>query len=311
MNTENPFYRKSWDQEKWDLTMKRKQKLPLLFGKTIEQIKAMKDNDGSYLAFKALKEKLCVIKDSRLVKSGEWLELVSLPVRKVAEQKDKKPKPVPLRPFSQQDLIKALQEFDLQGYVAKYKSEDKIAEMSPAEIIYFNFGNTIYRAFHYEEPTKQYLFWKWYLKPELLAQRLLNVSTPKEYDQLLLEVAQSMVVGWRPNNLRGKPSKMTIGVSLKITNLLMKHLTFSHFDWDSNRVSWLHVPWDSFTLKPFRSIFQGNPRIPSYPGQGFVKNIPQYLELHSRISEITQIAKVPRITFEFLAWDGSHRKVDQ
>jgi len=311
MNSDNPFYRKSWDQEKWDLTKKRKLILPLLIGKTVEEIKAMDDNEGSYIAFKAIKEKLCIINDNKLVESEGWQDFHAISVRKVQNKPTKKSKAVPLRPFTEPDLIKALQEFDLPGYVERYKREDRIAEMNPEEIIRFNFGNTIYRAFHYEEPTKQYPLWKWYSSPETLDQRLLNISSPEEYDKFLFEIAQSLVKGWRPFNLRGQPSKMTIGVALKITNLLMKHLMFSHFDWDSPRISWLHVPWDSFTLKPFRLIFMGNPRIPSYPGQGFVKDIPQYLELHSRISEVTQIAKVPRITYEFLAWDGSHRNLAQ
>jgi hypothetical protein len=307
MNTDNPFYRKSWDQESWDLTKKRKQQLPTLFGKTIEEIKAMDDNIGPYIAFKAIKEKFCFIKDGRLVESDRWNESVFISTHTVQTKPAKKAKPVPLRPFTLPDLIKALQEFDLPGYVIKYKSEDRIAEMSPGEIIRYNFDSTIYRAFHYEEPTQQYRSWKWYLTPELLDHKLLSVNNPKEYDNLLFEVAQSLVDGWRPINTKSQPSKMTIGVALKITNLLMKHLTFSRFDWDSPRVSWLHVPWDSFTLKPFRLIFQGNPIIPSYPSQGFVKTLPQYLEMHSQISEVADIAKVPRITYEFMAWDGSHR----
>ena len=68
------------------------------------------------------------------------------------------------------------------------------------------------------------------------------------------------------------------------------------------------MPWDKFTLQPLRKIWNGNPRIGSSSSQGFVKNLEQYLELHSLITNIVSQAGVDRIAYEFWAWDKEHKK---
>jgi hypothetical protein len=125
----------------------------------------------------------------------------------------------------------------------------------------------------------------------------------------LFEIADSLVKSWNDKNEKGGISKMNIGISLKIMNLLMKHLTFVHFGDNSNLISYLHVPWDKFTLQPLHKIWKGSPRIDSSSSQGFVKNLDRYLELRNLITNIVSQAGLDRIAYEFWAWDKGHPKM--
>jgi hypothetical protein len=119
-------------------------------------------------------------------------------------------------------------------------------------------------------------------------------------------MGETLVTDWGTINDVGISTKMNIGVAMKITNLALKHLSFSGLCKNQEIVRFLHVPWDSFTLRPLRHIWIGNPVIPIDAGQGFVKNLIMYHGLHTLISDITLEAGVPRINYELWAWDASH-----
>lgn len=207
----------------------------------------------------------------------------------------------------QSELIENLKSFDLNVAIRNYLNEGNLKAKSALQIFkYHTFGNSIARAFHHESPSVQYQLWADQIEIKEVLATLSKISNQNEYDTFLFKVADSLVKSWNNKNEDGVISKMNIGISLKIMNLLMKHLTFVHLVDNSNLISYLHVPWDKFTLQPLRKIWNGNPLIDSSSSQGFVKNLEQYLGLHTLITNIASQAGVDRITYEFWAWDKEH-----
>ncbi len=74
---------------------------------------------------------------------------------------------------------------------------------------------------------------------------------PAARDQMLRILSFS-----REKESRDEPSRMNIGIALKIINLLLKHMSFSEHCKNERVVESLHVPWDSFTLSHLRTSGQ-------------------------------------------------------
>lgn len=209
--------------------------------------------------------------------------------------------------LTQSELINSLKSFDLNTTISNYLNQDNLKSKSVLHILKnYTFGNSIARAFHHESPTNQYQSWASQININEVIGRLSKISNQNEYDIFLFEIAESLVKSWDDKNEIGGKSKMNIGISLKIINLLLKHLVFVHFENNSNLIKYLHVPWDKFTLQPLHKIWNGYPKINSSSSQGFIKNLEQYFELHNFITNIVSQASVDRITYEFWAWDKHH-----
>jgi hypothetical protein len=202
-------------------------------------------------------------------------------------------------------LVAKLREFHSPPIIERYRLRD-LAGKSSRNLLKFMVDRTIYRAFHYETPSLRYAQWRWHGCAEQLRKELDAISDQKTFDCFPLELGESLVADWGTKNDRGEPSKMNIGVAMKIANLALKHFSFSDLSRNPRLIEWLHVPWDSFTLRPLREIWAGHPSIPNAPSQGFVKNLAMYQQLHSLISDIAQEAGVARISYEFWAWDTPH-----
>jgi hypothetical protein len=276
-----------------------------------------------YATFQAIRWGYAVRQGTRIVPTKEWVEISpkrgfnqSYPSIKPQEESISNSHFKPeihrevtysSRNSEQSDLIETLKSFDLNDAIWNYLNEDNLKAKSASQILKnFTFGNSIARAFHHESPSVQYQHWADQIKIKEVLATLSNISNQQEYDTFLFKIADSLVKSWNDKNENGGMSKMNIGISLKIMNLLMKHLVFVHFGDKAHLISYLHVPWDKFTLQPLRKIWNGNPRIDSSASQGFVKNVEQYLELHSLITNIVSKAGVDRITYEFWAWDNEH-----
>ena len=204
------------------------------------------------------------------------------------------------------ELVNGLRAFKSAPVIEAYRKKD-LAGKSPDQIVAFAMGTSIYRAFRHESPSERYRNWRWYDKGCRVAQGLNALRSQEAFDEFALGLGESLVAGWGSANERGEPSRMNIGVAMKIINLLLKHMAFSKHCKNPELAEWLHVPWDSFTLKPLRFIWQGYPSITESASQGFVKNLDGYLQLHRLITDITREAHIPRIIYEFWAWDATHQ----
>lgn len=328
----NPFsLKKNGDEEtKWiddrrGLTLKRKVQCEKLFGQNIESIFSQR-NYGKYVAFTAIRWGFAEMSmDGKLTETIKWKDkhlydergnLIDKPETKSNsdcngknDRKQKAPsrKPALLpSPMQRDELVLKLRMFQADPVIEKYLAKGHLIEKTAGEILIFSFDHTIYRAFPGENPTSRYKEWHWYRNPNKLCEELDALQSQDDFDQFLINLGESLVAEWGTVKNNGGLSYMNIGISLKIINLIIKHLVFSKHTNNSNLNEWLHVPWDSFTLNPLREIYQGYPAIPKKPRQGFVKNLSMYQELHEFISCIAKEAGVDRINYEFLIWDASH-----
>jgi len=281
---------------------------------------------GKYATFQAIRWGYAVKVDDRIVPTKEWDKIspkrgfkasyTTKPIEKSQPMNIAKMKPVyiekvanslPAHNLNQTELVKSLKAFDLKTAIRNYLNDNNLQAKSATQIFkHFTFGNSIARAFHHESPSVQYLRWAEQINIKEVVATLGKIPSQKEYDAFLFKMAGSLVKSWNAKTETGAVSKMNIGMGLKITNLLMKHLTFTQYGDNTKLISYLHVPWDKFTLQPLCKIWNGSPRIDSNASQGFVKNMKQYLELHAFITDIVAQAKVDRIAYEFWAWDQEH-----
>ena len=291
-------------------------------GGRLEDIK--ESHREKYATFQAIRWGYAIVEDNKVVPTQKWNEIRPkegfIPKSKRKQKKVEnttqekivtniiKSKPTTsTKVYTEHELIAKLQNYELKPAIAKYLDSSNLRFKTPYEILRnFTFGNSISRAFHYESPSAQYNKWASTVDAFQILDKLKKVIFQAEYDEILFDVASSLNSSWKDKNEMGFPSKMNIGIALKITNLLMKHLVFVNLIDRKDLIQFLHVPWDKFTLLPLRHIWLGNPRIDSNASQGFVKSKEQYLELHNFITILTEKAGVERIKYEFWAWDNEH-----
>jgi hypothetical protein len=206
---------------------------------------------------------------------------------------------------NREELIGKLRSFQPAAIIERYKQQF-LTGKSAKELLLFTMDNSIYRAFHHETPSQRYSKWRWHSDSDQLLEKMREIRDQETFDLLAFEMGESLVNDWGTKNNLGRPTKMNIGIAMKIINLALKHFSFSDLSPNPDLINWLHVPWDSFTLRQLRNIWPWNPAIPNNVSQGFVNNLTTYQQLHTLISEITQEAGVPRITYELWAWDASH-----
>jgi hypothetical protein len=283
------------------------------------------NNDGVYVAFVAIRWGFAKMIDGILTETEKWKDVhlyddygqrktqtfmrfdvvdnIKQPIKETAVYK---PASSNSSVITRDDLIQLLKEFQADTIISKYISNDLIPDKSPRQLLDFTFGPSIYRRFSHERPTTRFINWRWYQNPNELKKRILALNCQEKHDELLYDLAKSLVEDWGPVTDQNQPSKMNIGIALKINNLLLKHFCFSEIKPDQGRIEWLHVPWDKFTLIPISHIWTGNPRIPATASQGFVKSMEHYKQLHSLITSIVKEARIPRIYYELWAWDKEH-----
>lgn len=319
----NRFSRPSWCNEGKPEGYGRKmsKKRMLDFQKILDKGGKINDikepNSEKYPAFQAIRWSYAIIEGDKVVPTKKWHEIRPIiNIESRSESKNEiqrsyiKRKTVKKPNFviNESDLIESLRNFDLHYSIQKYLNKDNLINKTANEIYKsYTFGNSIARAFRNEyHPSQQYKNWTETICIDEILIKLNNISNQNDYDVFLFQMANSLVESWESKTDKGADSRMNIGISLKIVNLLMKHLTFVHFRSNLKLTSYLHVPWDKFTLRPLKDIWVGTPRINNSVSQGFVNNKEQYLELHSFITNIVRQAGVDRIVYELWAYDYKH-----
>ncbi len=261
-----------------------------------------------YATFQAIRWGYATVEGNKVVPTSKWNE-ISPKSGYIPTGKRKLTKIIKSSNaiISEQKLIEELKKFKLKPAVSNYLDKANLKLKNPNEILRkFTFDKSISRAFYYESPSIQYEKWASTMDAYQIVIKLQKVKKQSDYDELLFRIANSLNNSWKVKNENGQTSKMNIGIALKITNLLMKHLVYVNLKERKDLIRFLHVPWDKFTLQPLKSIWLGTPRIVSNSSQGFVKSKEQYMELHNFITTLTDKIGVKRIRYEFWAWDNKH-----
>jgi hypothetical protein len=110
-------------------------------------------------------------------------------------------------------------------------------------------------------------------------------------------------------------TEMPYGPSYKLPNLLVKCVAMRPEIPAPQRqllVKCIHIPLDSYTIQALRAWFtlpQGG-RIPSGATMKFINDLRTYEAFQNEIRQIADIAGVPPITFDYLAWDAGHHQTE-
>jgi len=88
-------------------------------------------------------------------------------------------------------------------------------------------------------------------------------------------------------------------------------MAYSSYNQNKTIESYLHIPWDKYTLLPLKNIFNDlrtdYKMLKSNARMSFVRNREIYGILHELITKICSTANVYRIHYEFFAWDLNHQ----
>lgn len=204
---------------------------------------------------------------------------------------------------SSDDLVLKLKKFDaapLMECIKKCAFRNK----SPKQILKDSVDKSIYRAFRYETPSVRYQNWRLHNEVDKLLEKLKRVNSQSDFDKIVYCLGKSLVNDWGHTNENGDQSRMNIGIAMKITNIVLKNLTLSGHVTNTELINFLHVPWDSYTLRPIRAIFEGD--IPNPLGQGSVSNLMLYKSLYNFINNISKKSGTPKIYYELMTWDEQH-----
>jgi hypothetical protein len=170
-------------------------------------------------------------------------------------------------------------------------------------------GNT-FRAFHrmHEQPSVLFRAWALaFVSYEPFMKQLETCRTEREFDCLMQEMSAGLREYWARWTPHGEP--MPFGPSRKLPNLLMKHLAKCGelpSNVRSKILPWLHIPWDSYSLRYIAPAVSPPLVIPASATMAYVKNEEMYAELRSAARYIGRKAGVPAIYLDVLAWNENH-----
>jgi hypothetical protein len=173
-------------------------------------------------------------------------------------------------------------------------------------------ASNTFRAFHRMPQRPSEVFRTWALDAFVgrdSLESLKVISSPRGYDVWLTELVVDFQKCWRSR----MGVEVPYGPAYKLPNLLLKCVALRPEIPPLQRerlVQWLHVPLDSYTIQALRGWLKlpGGGLIPSGATMKFVRDEKLYDSLQREIKRIAELADVPPIAFDYLAWDASHEK---
>jgi len=209
------------------------------------------------------------------------------------------PRPSPYQFRNADEIIKYLRkkEAEIQSWFNKrIESLDEIAVTG--------IGSNTFRAFHHMPIQPSVVFTEWALsefRSKTIVNNLLNVESQTEYDEWSDQFSQRLRKIWESK----MGERMPYGPSRKLPDLLLKLFPLWSGLSSSQRkriIGYLHVPLDSFTLIGISNCIN-DPEIPETATMKFVVGKTMYYQIQQTIRNITDMAKVPSIFFDVLAWN--------
>jgi hypothetical protein len=217
--------------------------------------------------------------------------------------------PIPKTWSTCEQLIADLNAFDWRKEVETTRS---FSSGDWEHVIRRAVASNTFRAFHRMPHRPSEVFRHWALDA-LVGRRFIHslktVSSRSDYEIWLTALVRDFQTCWRSR----MGSEVPYGPAYKLPNLLLKCVAVRPevpLIQQEQLVGWLHIPLDSYTIQALRDWLRlpGGGRIPSGATMQFVRNAQLYEAFQCEIKRIAQLANVPPIAFDYLAWDAGHRR---
>jgi hypothetical protein len=190
----------------------------------------------------------------------------------------------------------------------------KKVEKNEETIIVGSVDKSTFRAFRNLEVRPSELFRGWArLNIQEMIYCLNEVSSQEEYDKKLVVWTNSLIEFWRVG-ARSPDKRIQYGPAIKLVNLLIKELETSTKITSNKAIHFIHVPLDSYSLRPISRIF-GNLtslpyriEIPRKSSMGSITTPDMYWIVQKAIFKLCHSAGISPILYDYWAWNVPHRK---
>jgi hypothetical protein len=203
---------------------------------------------------------------------------------------------------------------DAVSTLKKYRHKNSNPERSIDEIVHSTQGNT-FRAFRNVgyPPSKIFRHWA-YRYFNKIANDMDGAKTQKEFDKRLIYWVSALQKQWQSKSKKN----IDFGRAAKLVNLFVRDIWESidpvtgKFYVKNRKVQkFLHVPFDSFSLRPLRKIIQDLTsekieNIPSNASMKYVESRKQYMILQEAVRQLCKKAKTDPIIYEYWSWNRTH-----
>ena len=104
------------------------------------------------------------------------------------------------------------------------------------------------------------------------------------------------------------------GPAIKMINLLIKWIQESEEFRQIEKLKFQQVPFDSFSLKPLRLIINELTKInfkisiPTNASMGFINTPQLYSILMDSVYELSKLAAISPIVYDYWCWEDKHKK---
>ncbi len=183
---------------------------------------------------------------------------------------------------------------------------------SKEEIIRKSVSSSVFRAFHNRSKKPSVIYREWASKNiDLIISELNVVSTKEEFDKILHNYINSFIENWNLE-LSNTSEKIIYGPASKMINLLFKTLNESNLIKNNKIQTFLHVPFDEFSLKPLISIINNltdvkySISIPKNPTMKYISNPQLYGIIQDAVFKLCKESTIDPIIYDYWCWNEKH-----
>jgi len=220
---------------------------------------------------------------------------------------DKRPR-LNIKPFKDVDGLIVALETDGEKEFAKYLGTRDRKENFEQDILLKSVGSNTYRRFACKggkHPSGVFREWANHqIQSETNTIKGIELASQSAFDSWNEKFAAHFKNFWDQR----MAESINYGPSRKIPNLLLKRLLlWTDIEHGSGKklLSFLHVPWDSYTLNAIR-LCASEISLPKKPSMKDVDTKEKYESLLNLTRKACKKASVPPIYLDTLAWNKSH-----
>lgn len=180
------------------------------------------------------------------------------------------------------------------------------------DVVISSVGSNIFRAlqtFNGIQPSIVYRAWA-NAQFNHIINIMQNCNTPIQYANEIHFLTNDLLNYWQINT----GGKLTFGPASKMINLLVKFIQQSPIFNIPGIIHFQHVPFDEFTIKPFRNIINEltdvnyKITIPTNPTMSSINTKEIYDIFTSAITNLYTLipGAPPKIYYDYWAWDNNH-----